>query len=93
MFLKFISFANEYLDKMARLSPNIEIINHFDELINRVDIEFDQSIEKFKESNLVIFKDYKFKIRKFYKQFFILYKDNKQIITTFTKIKLLSTVI
>ena len=35
---------------MARLSPKIVIINHFDELINRVDIELDQSIEKFNEN-------------------------------------------
>ena len=35
---------------MTRLSPKIEIINHFDELTNRVDIEFDQLIEKFKKN-------------------------------------------
>jgi len=30
-------------------SPKIEIINHFDELINRVDIEFDECLEKYNE--------------------------------------------
>ena len=36
---------------MAKLSPKIEIINHFDNLIHRIDINIDQSIEKYKEKN------------------------------------------
>ena len=31
---------------MARFSPKIEIINHFDNLINRVDIDIDNCLEK-----------------------------------------------
>ena len=38
---------------MARLSPKVEIINHFDNLINRVDIDIEQSIEKYKEDKLL----------------------------------------
>ena len=30
-------------------SPKIEIINHFDNLINRVDIDIEKSIEKYKD--------------------------------------------
>ena len=37
---------------MANLSPKIEIINHFDELINRVDIDIEESIEKYKNQSL-----------------------------------------
>ena len=32
---------------MMRFSPKIEIINHFDNLINRVDIDIDSSLEKY----------------------------------------------
>lgn len=35
------------IDKM--ISPTIVIINHFDELSKKVDIDFDQSIEKYNE--------------------------------------------
>ena len=35
------------------ISPKIEIINHFDELINRVDIEFDECFEKFNEQQVL----------------------------------------
>ena len=38
---------------MTRLSPKVEIINHFDNLINRVDIDIEQSIEKYKEDKLL----------------------------------------
>ena len=30
---------------MARFSPKIEIINHFDDLVNRIDIDIDSSLE------------------------------------------------
>ena len=32
---------------MERISPKIEIINHFDNLINRIDIDIDSSLEKY----------------------------------------------
>ena len=35
---------------MKMFSPKIEIINHIDELINRVDIEFEQCLEKYSEN-------------------------------------------
>ena len=38
-------------NKMA--SPKIELINHFDELINRVDIEFDECLQKFNEEHVL----------------------------------------
>ena len=37
---------------MERFSPKIEIINHFDNLINRIDIDIDSSIEKYNEQQL-----------------------------------------
>ena len=37
---------------MANLSAKIEIINHFDELINRIDIDIEESIEKYKDKSL-----------------------------------------
>jgi hypothetical protein len=36
---------------LDKLSPKKEIINHFDNLISRIDIDIEQSIEKFKEKN------------------------------------------
>ena len=38
---------------MNRFSPKIEIINHFDNLINRVDIEIEKCLERFKEDELL----------------------------------------
>jgi len=38
---------------MNRFSPKIEIINHFDNLINQVDIEIEKCLEKFKEEELL----------------------------------------
>ena len=38
---------------MANLSPKIEIINHFDNLIQKVDIDIDQSIEKYKDDQVL----------------------------------------
>ena len=35
---------------MARLSPKVEIINHFDNLIHQIDIDIEQSIEKYKDN-------------------------------------------
>ena len=38
---------------MARFSPKIEIIDHFDNLINRVDIDIDSSLEKYNDEQLL----------------------------------------
>ena len=38
---------------MKRFSPKIEIINHFDNLINRIDIDIDSSIEKYNDKQLL----------------------------------------
>ena len=38
---------------MARFSPKVEIINHFDNLINRVDIEIEKCLENYKEDQLL----------------------------------------
>ena len=38
---------------MERFSPKIEIINHFDKLINRIDIDIDSSIEKYNDKQLL----------------------------------------
>ena len=35
------------------ISPKIEIINHFDELINRLDIEFDESLQNYKNEDVL----------------------------------------
>ena len=38
---------------MEKFSPKIEIINHFDDLINRIDIDIDSSLEKFNDKQLL----------------------------------------
>ena len=38
---------------MARFSPKIEIINHFDDLINKIDIDIDSCIEKYDDQQLL----------------------------------------
>ena len=38
---------------MERFSPKIEIINHFDNLINGIDIDIDSSLEKFNDKQLL----------------------------------------
>ena len=38
---------------MERISPKIEIINHFDNLINRIDIDIDNTLEKFDDKQLL----------------------------------------
>ena len=38
---------------MERFNPKIEIINHFDNLINRIDIDIDSSIEKFNDKQIL----------------------------------------
>ena len=45
---------------MERFSPKIEIINHFDSLINRIDIDIDSSLERFNDKKLIsdMFKSY-----------------------------------
>ena len=40
-------------NKIVSFSRKIEIINHFDELINRVDIEFDECLEKYNEQQVL----------------------------------------
>ena len=38
---------------MARFSPKIEIINHFDNLINRVDIDIDGCLQNYNDTNIL----------------------------------------
>ena len=38
---------------MEKLNPKIEIINHFDNLINRIDIDIENSIEKYDDKQLL----------------------------------------
>ena len=38
---------------MERFSLKIEIINHFDNLIDRIDIDIDSSLEKFNDKQLL----------------------------------------
>ena len=38
---------------MNRLCPKIEIINHFDNLINRVDIDIEESVGKYKQEQVL----------------------------------------
>ena len=38
---------------MSRFSPKIEIINHFDNLINRVDIDIDYCLEKYNDAKVL----------------------------------------
>ena len=40
-------------NKMTRFSPKIEIINHFDNLINKVDIDIEQSLEKYNNEDIL----------------------------------------
>ena len=57
---------------MAVLSPKIEIINHFDKLINRVDIDIDECLEKYKDEILGDLKCFKLIKRKLKNLQFIL---------------------
>ena len=56
---------------MERFSPKIEIINHFDNLINRIDIDIDNSLQKFNDQKLLheILKSYHYK-KKYCKNFY-----------------------
>ena len=38
---------------MAKFSPKIEIINHFDNLINRIDIDIDSSLDYYNDQKLI----------------------------------------
>jgi hypothetical protein len=38
---------------MSGFSPKIEIINHFDKLINRVDVDIEESLEKYNEKRIL----------------------------------------
>ena len=56
---------------MAYFSPKIEIINHFDKLINRVDIDFEESLEKYNDQQVLGKKNrYHFQMHKFSIDFF-----------------------
>ena len=39
---------------MARFSPKIEIINHFDKLINRIDIDIDRSLQNCNHEQILV---------------------------------------
>ena len=47
-----IIFHVFFLMEMERFSPKIEIIDHFDNLINRVDIDIDSSLEIYNNEQL-----------------------------------------
>ena len=38
---------------MTNVSPKIEIINHFDKLINRIDIDIEDSLEKYDDKRIL----------------------------------------
>ena len=38
---------------MEKFSPTIEIINHFDNLINRIDIDIDSALENYNDKQLL----------------------------------------
>ena len=38
---------------MANFSPKIEIINHYDKLINRVDIDIEESLKKYDDNRII----------------------------------------
>ena len=46
------------VDEMASFCPKIEIINHFDNLINRIDIDIEESLEKYNELEDFEFSDW-----------------------------------
>jgi hypothetical protein len=79
---------------MARFSPKIEIINHFDIMINQVDIEIEESLVKYKEEQLLQGdqerirneRDFKFPLC-FHLCFFasLLKKDNSQSVEVWPK--------
>ena len=45
--------TNTVRKRMNRISPKIEIINYFDNLINRLDIETDQCLEKYNNEQVL----------------------------------------
>ena len=47
-----MTIIKNQVDRMTRFSPKIEIINHFDNLINRVDIDIDNCLEKYNKELL-----------------------------------------
>ena len=73
---------------MANFSPKIEIINHFDKLINRVDIDIEESLKKYDDNRIIgelkiikwidinYWKQYKFNIIFFRNNWYI--ETNKQ---------------
>ena len=67
--------------ELVSFSPKIEIINHFDNLINRVDIDIEESLEKYKEDQILVdlkcFRDVR-KIKRF--NFFDIFESFKKII-------------
>ena len=48
-------------NKIEMFSPKREIIDHFDRLINRVDIDIDESLEKYNQEQVLSFKLNRFK--------------------------------
>ena len=44
---------NKIINKTEMFSPKIEIINHFDELFNRLNNEIDECLEKYKKNELL----------------------------------------
>ena len=40
-------------NKIEMLSPKVEIIDHFDSLINRIDIDIDECIEKYNQEQIL----------------------------------------
>ena len=48
-----ISNILDISNKMEMLSPKIEIIDHFDSLINRVDIDIDECLEKYNQEQVL----------------------------------------
>ena len=65
---------------MERFSPKIEIINHFDDLINRIDIDIDNSLEKYNDKQtlseiLKSSEDIRKKLRDHYFDFDVMFFD------------------
>ena len=61
---------------MERFNPKIEIINHFDNLINKIDIDIDSYIEKFNDQQLL---SEILKISEYYGWFFRNFSNNFKV--------------
>ena len=73
-------------DKMERLSPKIEIINHFDKLINKVDIDIDSNLGKYNDKQLLgeLLKDTE-NNRSGFKRYFYYFRKDSSDTTDSTK--------